>query len=143
MPLCFAIALLVPAFWGSPFCTCAHYPRTGLEARDSSSVAFVGTVLRADTTRQTSDFYPVHVRLLVEAAWKGAPTDTIDVFSGALCATHWVARQRYVVFASSERGRTITSFCAGTLTLSEAREVLHSLGAPRWRGRASEGQRPN
>lgn len=94
-------------------CTCLEWPSFERALRESDSV-FKGTVV---TIRPVGphDYGDVRVTLQVDAWWKGAPPETVDVLtakSEAACGFTFLVGSEYVVFAlRNQSGALWTHLC--------------------------------
>lgn len=134
-------------------CSCAAPPsveRQVKEQLDRQSAVFAGVVTKVTPPRQKfirSSADQVGVDLIVTQVWKGELAQKATVYtamSSASCGYDtFQAGQEYIVAASLDSGRLVTSICSLTQPLKSGNEALQYLGTGTSPSQANPGNAPD
>ena len=77
----------------------------------------------------------IRARFVQHSAWKGTPTDTVDIYFGSgapLCDYQFQLGVHYLVYAQAYSPMLTATGCSHTGRLSESTTVIKALGPPIW-----------
>lgn len=130
----FGIAALLPATapCAAPRCSCLAEPQVA-EAAGRADAVFSGVALSVTDSTDVDGYPERRVAFRVDAAWKGAPGETVVIstgLGGGDCGYPFRAGREYLVFAEAEDGALFTGICSLTSPIEEAEAELALLGTP-------------
>lgn len=124
--LFFLISLFSLPFSSSSYaCSCLP-PGTPTEEMEKSGAVFSGKVIDVKTDDST-----LSAKISVKESWKGMDSKEVTVdtaLDSAGCGVNFEKGKEYIVYATLEEGKYITSLCSRTAELAYAQDDLNELG---------------
>jgi len=120
------ISLFSLPFSSSSYACSCMPPGTPLAEMEKSDAVFSGEVIDVKTDDST-----LTAKISVKESWKGMDSKEVTVntaIDSAGCGVNFETGKEYIVYASLEEGKYITSLCSRTAELAYAQDDLKELG---------------
>lgn len=124
------LVLLASVLWVQSVLACKCVESTLDERFTRSTAVFIGTAIAQESTRGDNAVFTFRVH----EPWKGVKQNRVVVATRGnegTCGFPFKVGERYLIYANGSREgdpRVETGLCSGTMSLSQAGEVLAQLG---------------